>query len=304
VKSVAAAADDLDRPITVEIRPFDRVGNPALQAPSSTSSAVTDSGRQDDLATIQAAMPGLVAAALIPYRHIRIRPAAQELNAERQAQPAEFVLRGSVVLRGKEVVVSPTLFNRETGKSRRLGSAPLRVDRLGVEVDVLARRINAAIAEQKEIVVAQRAIVVACVRDPAQPNQPDLELTVQRGLPSLLRSLKVDTRSRPIKWSAAKREDCSPVDLAELAAKEAADAAIVLSPMPAATPVPEARAGVKWAVYINADNRRIAMPEVAFDRTKLILDDDELSGGEPGRECRAIGRAAGLLFHHGGIAGA
>jgi tetratricopeptide (TPR) repeat protein len=274
-----ATAEPLERPITFEILPFERAG-PSI--PGATAGA--DFVREDDpSATVQLALPGLLAAALIPYEYIKItampgsgRSMIQDTKADaRSASSAqsEFFVRGFVNIRGKTAVINSNLASRVTGKSRRLNSVPMSIDRLNTGIELLAFLIASEIAREKNVTITRRSMVLACVLDNAKV--PQLEQTVRAGIPSLVRMLSLEAGAKPINWSAANKKGCFPIRaLKELAKREKADAIVAIG---ATSHVKQEPGGddVQWAVYVAAEDKLIPMPDIGFNKKRVLLDEEK-----------------------------
>jgi tetratricopeptide (TPR) repeat protein len=297
ISPLGAAAEAIDRPITLEILPVETAASPALQNGTVRTSGATsqDSSRPDgQTAVLQQAFPGVLTAALIPYHHIQVitlpgRPRLQELGSDdrRQvnrttseiAKPSEFFVRSFVVVRGNHIVVNAVLNNRATGQVRRLNPATIGIDRVNTDVEPLAFIIANEIAKQKGVRFMPRSIYVACGRDSALPDAQDLEQAVQHTIASLARMLTLESGAKRIDWSTFEEKDCSPLQrLEELAKRERADALVVLYPRRAANhQEPAAVATIRWTIDIIAAGKRIPMADIAVQSTTPGADVGEFA---------------------------
>lgn len=272
-------------PVTLEILPFERAPTPATRLVSESSAAfdVTD----DRTDSVQSALPGVLAAALLPYRHIRVtaggRMGAPDSNSDRRARSqggsdnqAEFFVRGTFVVRENEVALDPVLGNRKTGRSRRLKQTVLRVDRLNA--DALAYAVASEVAQQKQIAFSPRSIALACIRDGAPGKAANVETAIQSSATTILRNLFLNTDSRIVRWSIVATKTCLPPgSLQELAKKEKADALLVLTPSPAPPKSSSGPPTARSALYILALDKHLATPDVPIDPKTGTLNVDKLA---------------------------
>ena len=283
-------SSSLDVPITLEILAFER----SEIAPLNGGSAQIESAaRNAQTTSVHLALSGILAGALGRYPHVQIVAVAggsvapeggQEGSAtsrgkEASATQAEFAVRGFVTVRGREIIINSTVYNRTTGKSRRLNATSARVDRLNTDVGPLAFFIANEIASQKNIAFNPHSIVAACMRESASSKPSDLERAIRRGMAGMVRSLTLETLGNLIDWTTAGKKECSaPTNLGEFAKKEHADALILFTPQSVAKRAIVKSHVVKWEVYIAKENKRIPMPDITVDIANPILDDDALAG--------------------------